>query len=142
MSQTIIRRTRSREVARRNATRFVTRWTTSPVVIVSAYGDIDGMNAGILTDYAVVKTMRCRGMIVDLSGLEFFGTEGFLALHRISVSCARAGIGWVVIPGAAVSRVLQICDPHELLPTDDNVDTALATLRERGSMVMASRRLR
>jgi anti-anti-sigma factor len=102
----------------------------SPVAIVSAYGDIDGTNARTLTDYAVVKTLRCRGMIVDLSGLEFFGTEGFLALHRISVSCARAGIGWAVVPGAAVSRLLRICDPHGLLPTGDTVDTALATLQQ------------
>jgi anti-anti-sigma factor len=102
----------------------------SPVAIVSAYGDIDGANAGTLTDYAVVKTLRCRGMIVDLSGLEFFGTEGFLALHRISVSCARAGIGWTVVPGVAVSRLLRICDPQGLLPTEDTVDTALATLQQ------------
>lgn len=130
MSKTIIRGTRSRLLTRRNTTKFDTRWTMSPVVIVSAFGDIDGTNAGTLTDYAVVKTLRCRGMIVDLSGLEFFGTEGFLALHRISVSCARAGIGWAVVPGVAVSRLLRICDPQGLLPTDDTVDTALATLQQ------------
>ena len=130
MSKTIIRGTRSRLLTRNNTTKFNTRWTMSPVVIVSAFGDIDGTNAGTLTDYAVVKTLRCRGMIVDLSGLEFFGTEGFLALHRISVSCARAGIGWAVVPGVAVSRLLRICDPQGLLPTDDTVDTALATLQQ------------
>ena len=129
MSKTIIRGTRSRLHTRRNTTKFDTRWTMSPVAIVSAYGDIDGTNAGTLTDYAVVKTLRCRGMIVDLSGLEFFGTEGFLALHRISVSCARAGIGWTVVPSVAVSRLLRICDPQGLLPTEDTVDTALASLQ-------------
>jgi hypothetical protein len=55
-----------------------------------------GCNA---TEY-VVETGHCRGMIVDLSDLGFFGTEGF-------------------------------CDPHGLLPTNDTVDRALATLRPR-----------
>jgi anti-anti-sigma factor len=114
----------------RHTAKFDTRWPLSPVAIVSANGDIDGANAGFLTEY-VVKTGHCRGMIVDLSDLEFFGTEGFLALHRISVNCARAGIGWVVVPGGAVSRLLGICDPHGLLPTNDTVDRALATLRPR-----------
>ena len=102
----------------------------SPVAIVRANGDIDGANAGSLTEY-VAKTGHCRGMVVDLSDLGFFGTEGFLALHRISVNCARAGIGWVVVPGGAVSRLLGIRDPHGLLPTNDTVDRALATLMPR-----------
>jgi len=98
------------------------------VAIVSAHGDIDGANAHSLTDYAVVNAVRCRGIVLDLSGLEFFGTEGFLALHRISVCCARAGIGWVLVPGAAVARLLHICDPHGSLPAVGTVGTALAIL--------------
>ena len=100
------------------------------MAIVSAYGDIDGTNANTLTERAAVEAVRCRGMILDLEGLDFFGTEGFLALHRVSVCCARAGIGWVVVPGADVSRMLRICDPHGLLPAADTVFTALANLEE------------
>jgi anti-anti-sigma factor len=129
MTGTITFRTRSRSLASRQAAGFDTRWTSSSVAIVSAHGDIDGANAGTLTDYAVVKAVRCRGMILDLSGLEFFGTEGFLALHRVSVCCARAGIGWVLVPGAAVTRLLRICDPHGWLPAVGTVGTALANLR-------------
>ena len=103
----------------------------SSVAIVSAHGEIDGTNASTLTDYALVKAVRCRGLILDLSGLEFFGTEGFSALHRVSVCCARAGTGWVVVPGAAVSRLLRICDPHGSLPAVDTVDAALANLLEQ-----------
>jgi anti-anti-sigma factor len=101
------------------------------VAIVSAYGDIDATNASTLTDYAPVNAARCRGLILDLSGLEFFGTEGFSALHRVSVRCARTGIGWVVVPGAAVSRLLRICDPHGSLPTVHTVGAALANLQDR-----------
>ena len=103
----------------------------SSVAIVSAHGEIDGANASTLTDYALVKAERCRGLILDLSRLEFFGTEGFSALHRVSVCCARVGTGWIVVPGAAVSRLLRICDPHGSLPAVDTVGAALANLEEQ-----------
>jgi anti-anti-sigma factor len=103
----------------------------SSVAIVSAHGEIDGTNAGNLTAYALAKAERCRALILDLSGLEFFGTEGFSALHRVSVGCARVGMGWVGVPGAAVARVLLICDPHGSLPVVHTTDAALANLLEQ-----------
>jgi anti-anti-sigma factor len=117
-------------LTKRHAARFDTRWTVSSVAIVSAYGDIDATNATALTDYALVNAVRCRGLILGLGGLEFFGTEGFSALHRVSVRCARAEIEWMVVPGAAVSRLLRICDPHGSLPTVDSVGVALANLQD------------
>ena len=130
MTETLVLRTKPRPLTKRHEGRFDTRWTMSSVAIVSAYGDIDGASASTLTDYALVKAVRCRGLILDLSGLEFFGTEGFPALHRVSVNCARAGMGWLVVPGAAVSRLLRICDPHGSLPAVDTVGAALANLQE------------
>jgi anti-anti-sigma factor len=103
----------------------------SSVAIVSAFGDIDGSNASILTEYALVSAVRCRGLILDLSDVEFFGTDGFSALHRVAVRCARAEIGWMVVPGAAVSRLLRICDPHGSLPTVNTVGPALANLQDQ-----------
>jgi anti-anti-sigma factor len=103
----------------------------SSVAIVSAYGDIDASNAHALLHYALVNATRCRGLILDLRGLEFIGTEGFSALHRFSIRCARAEIGWMLLPGAAVSRLLRICDPHGLLPTVDTVAAALANLEDQ-----------
>jgi anti-anti-sigma factor len=115
----------------RHAAQFDTRWAKSSVAIVSAYGDIDASNATTLTDYALVKAVRCRGLILDLSGLKFFGTDGFSALHRVSVRCAHAEIGWIAVPAAAVSRLLRICDPHGSLPIVDSVGAALANLQDQ-----------
>ena len=123
--------TKPLSLAKRHAARFDTRWTMSSVAIVSAFGDIDASNASALTEYALVNAVRCRGLILDLSGLKFCGTEGFLALHRVSVRCARADIGWMVVSGAAVSRLLRLCDPHGSLPTVDTVDAALANLQDQ-----------
>ena len=89
---------------------WVTHWMKSSVAIVSAHGDIDSTNACALAEYSLADLKRCRGLILDLTRLEFFGAEGFSALHRISVGCARAEIDWVLVPGAAVSILLRVCD--------------------------------
>jgi anti-anti-sigma factor len=106
--------------------RLDTHWMKSSVAIVSAHGAIDKTNAHTLTEYSLADLARCRGLILDLTRLEFFGAAGFSALHRISVSCARAGIDWALVPGAAVSLLLRICDPDGFLPAVDTVSAALA----------------
>lgn len=106
--------------------RLACRWPTSSVAVISADGEIDASNADSLTDHAVAHVTRCRALVLDLRGVDFFGTEGFPALHRVSVSCARVGTGWAMVPGAAVNRVLRICDPQGSLPTACTVDAAMA----------------
>ncbi len=96
--------------------RLAHRRLRSSVAVISASGHIDASNADTLTEYTRRHLRGCRGLIIDLSGLDFFGTEGFSALHRVSVCCARAGIAWAVIPSDEVSRVLRIGDPQGLLP--------------------------
>ena len=106
--------------------RLACSWPTSSVAVISAHGEIDASNAGSLTDHAVAHVTRCRSLILDLGDLDFFGTEGFLVLHRVAVSCARVGTVWAMVPGTAVSRVLRICDPQGSLPTACTVDAAMA----------------
>lgn len=113
--------------------RLSSHWPTSSLAVIRTHGDIDASNADELTEYAMAHMTRCRKLVLDLSDAQFFGTEGFLALHRVSVSCARVGSGWAVVPGLAGSRVLRICDPQGSLPTADTVETAIAVLRGRPS---------
>jgi anti-anti-sigma regulatory factor len=121
--------------------RLTTRRLSLSVVAISAHGGIDASNAGALIDYVLGHLVGCDGLILDLFHLDFFGTEGFSALHRVSVSCARAGTGWAVVPGGAVSRVLRICDPHGLLPAAGTVEAAMAIVREpRPAAGMAQQR--
>jgi anti-anti-sigma factor len=112
----------------RHPARFRLHPMMSSVAIVSAYGDIDGTNADTLTEHAFAETARYRALILDLSGLEFFGTDGFSALHRISVDCAHVGKSCGMVPSAAVERLLRICDPHGTLPTADSVGAALTSI--------------
>jgi hypothetical protein len=98
---------------------------TPSVIIISAHGNIDASNAGELTDYTRDQPTRLKGLIVDLRGVNFFAIEGFSALLSISVALARRGTVWALVPGAAASRVLRICDPQHELPVG-TVQTALA----------------
>lgn len=112
----------------RHTTRLVNHRRRSPVAVICAHGHVDASNADTLTEYALGHLMQCRGLILDLRDLNFFGTEGFSALHRVSVCCAHAGIGWALVPSEAVSRVLRIGDPQGLLPAASTVEAATVTI--------------
>ena len=114
-----------------HSTRLTSRRLRSSVAVIRAHGHIDASNADTLSEYTLGHLMRCRGLILDLRDLNFFGTEGFSALHRVSVCCARAGIGWTVVSGEAVSRVLRISDPQGLLPAARTVEAAMATIQDQ-----------
>jgi anti-anti-sigma factor len=111
--------------------RLSSRRLRSSVVVISAYGDIDAANADTLCEYTREHLTRCRGLILDLHDLDFFGIEGLSALQRVAAWCARAGIGWAVVPGAAVARVLRIGDPTGLLPVATTVAAAMATVQSQ-----------
>jgi anti-anti-sigma factor len=114
-----------------HSTRLAHRRLRSSVAVISARGDIDASNADTLTEYTLGHLRDCSGLIIDLRCLDFFGTEGFSALHRISVCCAHAGIGWSVVPSEAVARMLRIGDPESLLPTASTVEVAMAIIQDQ-----------
>jgi hypothetical protein len=69
--------------------RLASRRLRSSVAVIRAHGGIDASNADTLIEYTLGHLVRCRGLILDLRDLDFFGTEGFSALHRVSVLRAR-----------------------------------------------------
>jgi anti-anti-sigma factor len=95
--------------------RFTAQWGPS-FVVITAHGELDASNANQLVDYVQRCAAHAKSVIVNLSGLDFFGTAGFSALHTINVRCARADVGWAVVPSKAVSRLLRICDSDHALP--------------------------
>jgi anti-anti-sigma factor len=111
--------------------RFSGRLLRSSVAVISADGDIDASNADALIEYTLGHMTGYRGLVLDLRGLDFFGAEGFSALLRISVNCARVGTGWAVVPGTAASRTLRICDQQDSLPLAGTVEAALRTLTDQ-----------
>ena len=94
-----------------NSASFATRWLQPSVEVVTATGELDASNAQELVDYALRDADRTQRLALDLTGIEFFGTAGFSALHTLNVRCAGAGVEWVLVPSTAVRRLLRICDP-------------------------------
>ncbi len=105
--------------------RFATRWLHPSVVVVVANGELDAANAQDFVTYALRHADAVNHLVLDLEGLEFFGASGFSALHTLNVRCAADGTEWAMVPGKAVTRLLQICDPDTTLPVAPDVDAAL-----------------
>jgi anti-anti-sigma factor len=103
-----------------HSARFTAQWGPSSVII-TAHGELDASNATELADYVQRCAVHAESVIVNLSGLDFFGTAGFSALHTINVRCAGADVRWAVVPSKAVSRLLRICDPDHALPLANSV---------------------
>jgi anti-anti-sigma factor len=108
--------------------RFAARRLSSSRVLVTVEGDIDATNGRSLGRYVERNTGASMQLVLDLSGVNFFGTQGFAALHYISVSCARNDMDWMIVGGRDVRRLVRICDPEEILPLADRLESALALL--------------
>ncbi|WP_166903199.1 STAS domain-containing protein [Mycobacterium sp. DL440] len=107
---------------------FATRWLPPSTAVISVNGEIDAVNAGDFTDYALRHTAKAQRVAVDLTDVQFFGTAGYSALMAIQLRCSAADIDWVLVPSKAVNRLLRICDPDSALHTCYSVAAALSTL--------------
>lgn len=109
--------------------RFETRRPEASTAVVVAHGELDAANVDEFIDYALRRRADTDRLIIDLSGLAFFATAGFTALHTLNVQCVGAQIRWALVPSPAVHRLLRICDPDAVLPTCADVDEALAAVQ-------------
>jgi anti-anti-sigma factor len=108
---------------------FATRWLQPETAVITAHGEIDAANAQEFVDYALRHAPHTDRLVLDLTGVEFFGTAGFSALHSVNVRCAAEKIEWAMAPSSAVTRLLRICDPDSALPICDSVDTAVSAVQ-------------
>jgi anti-anti-sigma factor len=123
---------RRRDLPDRNdchSAHFATRWHQPTVAVVTVHGELDAVNAQAFADYAVHYADRIDRLVLDLSGVNFFGTAGFSSLHTVNVRCAGHDVTWALVPSRAVSRLLRICDPDGTLPGCPTVASALAAVR-------------
>lgn len=107
---------------------FRARELSGTTLLVAVVGEVDAANSAELRGYIEDHVTGYQQLVLDLSRLRFFGTDGFSALHTVNVRCSRRGIDWVMVPGPEVSRVLRVCDPEGALPTATNIVSAVAAL--------------
>jgi anti-anti-sigma factor len=117
------------ERAGSHAAHFATRWLQPDTAVITAHGDIDAANSQEFVDYALRHSAHISRLVLDLSGVDFFGTSGFSALHTLNVRCAGESIEWASVPSVAVHRLLRVCDPDSTLPVYDGVEAALAAVQ-------------
>jgi anti-anti-sigma factor len=97
-------------------------------VLLAVTGDIDAATASGLFDDLERQIRGYRQLVLDLSGVDFFGAAGYSLLHRLHVHCTRASIDWVVVTGTEAQRLLRVCDPDGIFPTAANIVSAVAAL--------------
>ena len=97
-------------------------------IAVAVIGDVDALNARELGRYVERHTHLSKQLVLDLRGVDFFGTQAFTALYYISVFCARSDVDWLIVGGPAVRRLLSICDPEGELPLVDDLASGLMRL--------------
>lgn len=104
---------------------FTTRMLESTVAVITVNGELDFTNVAELVD-TVTRVADDRSRIVlDLSGVEFFGSAGFAALHMLSERCTAHGTPCVVVPSRSVNRVVEICDTDTAVPLRATLAEAL-----------------
>ncbi|MEO3761543.1 STAS domain-containing protein [Mycobacterium sp. B14F4] len=108
---------------------FETRQPQPDTSVVSAHGEIDAANAQEFVNYALRHADLVKCLVIDLSGVEFFGTAGFSALHTLNVRAAGEGIEWALAPSVSVTRLLRLCDPDSALPVCPSVEAALSAVQ-------------
>jgi len=117
--------------------RLVTRWLGAGTALITGVGEIDAANANMLgrcvIDGSVDSESGARRLIVDLSRVNFFGTEGFSALTEVDRHCGKHGVRWVLVPGPEVTRVLRLARAESRLPVAESATAALTALRARAA---------
>ena len=107
---------------------FVAQGLAAARVLVGVRGDVDATNCHALGRFVERHTGVSKQLILDLAGVDFFGSQGFAALHYISVQCARRDVDWMIVGGRTVRRILRVCDPDAELPLVKDIAAALARL--------------
>ena len=115
--------------AARGTAVYTVRHMPPSMTVVEVFGQLDAANARQFSEYALTHLAHTDQLIVDLTGIDFFGTEAFSMLHTISVTAAGKDARWVLVPSAAVRRLLRICDPDGVLPTAATTTEAAGRLQ-------------
>src|SRR4029077_7260510 len=87
---------------------FAVRHLGEVRLLITATGDLDATNARALGRFVEGRPGVSKQLVLDLSDVEFFGSEGFAALHYVSVHCAHHDVDWLFIRGRSAGGTVAI----------------------------------
>ncbi|WP_019815294.1 STAS domain-containing protein [Saccharomonospora saliphila] len=96
------------------------------VVIVRVAGEVDLAAAPALRHCVDERDPGLRVLVLDLSGVRFFGAAGLSALVHIRGVAERLALRWAVVAPDVVSRPLRITGLDVGLPVCSTLVEALA----------------
>lgn len=101
------------------------------VVVARLTGELD-ISAADRTGKKIAEAVpsSARGLVVDMSELEFMDSSGVSMLFTLArqVGSHRQQLRVVAPPGRPVSRVLQIVEFERAAPVDVDVDSSVAEI--------------
>lgn len=103
------------------------------ITIVSIIGEIDGSNADFIATVLNGFVVWSGKVIIDLSRLEFIGTQGLRVLIGLEEECRRKDVTMAVVPCGLLRRLLQVVDIGRHLPVSSSVDDAVGAVRRSSS---------
>jgi anti-anti-sigma factor len=103
---------------------FEARQVIPARVRVVVAGEIDATNREALGRFVERHTRISKQLVLDLSGVDFFGSQGFTALYYVNVQCVRRDVDWMIVANRIAQRILRICDSEGDLPVVDDLATA------------------
>ncbi len=97
------------------------------VVVLAVFGEIDIVTAPDL-DAAVARALAApvRHLVVDLSGVTFFGSLGLATLIRTADVVERHALRLSLVAGRLALRTMELTKTVDLFTLRDSVEAALA----------------
>ena len=100
------------------------RQLTAACLCVTVVGEVDATNRQAFGRFVERHTRVSKQLVLDLSKVDFFGSQGFTALYYVGVQCARRDVDWMIVGNRIVRRIVRICDTDDELPVVDDLDAA------------------
>jgi anti-anti-sigma factor len=104
------------------------------VPVARLLGEVDlGRKAQLAAALAAAVEPRDRGLVLDLSCVEYLDSAGVHLVHELMLALEERGQALRVVaePGAAVLRVLELVDIERTVPLDASVGEAVRALTPR-----------
>jgi anti-anti-sigma factor len=101
--------------------------------VLTISGDVDAANGERVQDFVTRYVLSGEALILDLSGIVFFGARGISVLTAVRDATRTADAPWALVPSRVVSRVLRLTACDTELPSADSVRDALRLITDAGT---------
>lgn len=101
--------------------------------VLTISGDVDAANGERVQDFVTRYVLSGEALILDLSGIVFFGARGISVLTAVRDATRTADAPWALVPSRVVSRVLGLTACDTELPSADSVRDALRLITDAGT---------